>query len=182
MPDPKQLPYLIQLLEDESETIHGLILRELAAFGASLPEEISRLDPPIDDAERILVQCMVEEYQLGGTCLPEGAIGEISGKNLFTAGQVVSHKKYGYRGVIVDFDLSCQANDDWYMSNSTQPDRSQSWYHVLVHNSHHVTYVAQSNLLLDLSQQEIAHPLLKHFFIAFEKGRYIRNSKPWSGQ
>ncbi len=181
MPDPKQIPYLIRLLDDESETVHKLVLQELASFGASLPHEISRLEPPLDEAERIIVQCMVEEYQLGGRYQALDGIQFIDRRNLFENGQLVSHRRYGYRGVVVNFDLTCQADEEWYMSNSTQPEKNQPWYHILVHQSQHVTYVAQSSLLLDLSRQEIVHPLLKHFFVAFERGKYIRNSRPWPG-
>ena len=50
----------------------------------------------------------------------------------FEPGEVVQHIRYGYRGVIVDFDSACMAPDDWYQSNQTRPDRNQPWYHVLV--------------------------------------------------
>ena len=45
----------------------------------------------------------------------------------FDPGDVIQHLRYGYRGVIVDFDPSCQAPDHWYQSNQTQPDRNQAW-------------------------------------------------------
>ena len=67
----------------------------------------------------------------------------------YEPGEVIEHKRYGYRGVIVEFDSTCQAPDDWYQSNQTQPDRNQPWYHVLVDGNHKVTYVAQSNLTYD---------------------------------
>ena len=47
----------------------------------------------------------------------------------FIPGQVVYHLKYGYRGLVVDTDPTCQAPDVWYQSNQTQPDRNQPWYH-----------------------------------------------------
>ena len=48
----------------------------------------------------------------------------------FSVGQLVRHRRYGYRGVIVEVDTKCLAPDDWYGSNLTQPDRFQAWYHV----------------------------------------------------
>ena len=69
----------------------------------------------------------------------------------FSLGDVVQHLRYGYRGVIVDFDPSCKAPDHWYQSNQTQPDRNQAWYHVLVDGNQQVTYVAESNLSYDQS-------------------------------
>ena len=48
----------------------------------------------------------------------------------FFPGQIVRHKRYGYRGVVVDFDTTCQADETWYQSDNTQPVRNQPWYHV----------------------------------------------------
>jgi len=41
MPDPKQLPYLLRLLEDETPAIRETVLEELAAFGSSLEDELA---------------------------------------------------------------------------------------------------------------------------------------------
>ena len=71
------------------------------------------------------------------------------------------------------------ADENWYQSNNTQPDKEQPWYHVLVHESGSITYPAQSSLQLDESNQQITHPLLDHFFNGFEKGRHTRNDTPW---
>ncbi len=54
---------------------------------------------------------------------------------VFEPGQLVLHRRYGYRGVVVERDEFCQADDAWYSKNQTQPDRDQPWYHVLVNES-----------------------------------------------
>ncbi len=41
MPDPKQLPYLIRLLEDDTPAIRKTVLQELSAFGSSLEDELA---------------------------------------------------------------------------------------------------------------------------------------------
>jgi hypothetical protein len=41
MPDPRQLPYLIRLLEDDTPAIRETVLKELSAFGASLEDELA---------------------------------------------------------------------------------------------------------------------------------------------
>jgi heat shock protein HspQ len=97
----------------------------------------------------------------------------------FRIGQLVAHRRYGYRGVIVAFDHSCTAPDDWYQSNRTQPDREQPWYHVLVHSSNSMTYAAQSSLLPDDSGQPIEHPLVDYFFSEFTDEGYVRNAQPF---
>ncbi|BBM82392.1 heat shock protein HspQ [Candidatus Uabimicrobium amorphum] len=101
---------------------------------------------------------------------------------MFHIGQLVKHTKYGYRGVVVDYDLKCKADDNWYYSNQTQPPRNQPWYHVLVHTSTHNTYVAQNNLVADTSKQKIIHPLVYYFFSEFKDGEYFRNDNNWPNQ
>ncbi|MEE9186520.1 MAG: transglutaminase-like domain-containing protein [Bacteroidota bacterium] len=42
MPDPKQLPYLLKLLDDDSLLVREIVLKELASFGPALEEELAR--------------------------------------------------------------------------------------------------------------------------------------------
>ena len=106
---------------------------------------------------------------------------ELSGyqKSKFVPGELVCHVRYYYRGVVVDTDFMCVADEGWYQSNKTQPEKDQPWYHVLVHESGSITYPAQSSLKLDESGEQIIHPLLDQFFSGFEEGRYVRNAIPW---
>lgn len=97
----------------------------------------------------------------------------------FAEGQLVRHLSYGYRGVIVALDLTCQASEAWYHSNKSQPERKQPWYHVLVDDATHSTYVAESNLALDDNTDCIVHPWVNDFFDGFDGGRYHRNTTPW---
>lgn len=98
---------------------------------------------------------------------------------LFAPGDLVRHKRYGYRGVVVDFDMTCQASDGWYANNQTQPPRDQPWYHVLVDGGATVTYPAQTSLEMDDSGEPIAHPLIEDYFEGFDGCRYERNDNPW---
>lgn len=97
-------------------------------------------------------------------------------------GQVVKHAIYGYRGVVVDYDLSCKATEEWYHANQTQPPSNQPWYHILVHTSTHNTYVAQNNLIADISKEKILHPFIYVFFSEFKDGAYLRNDNNWPTQ
>ncbi len=99
----------------------------------------------------------------------------------FQPGDLVHHKRYGYRGVVVAVDPNCRADDAWYQANQTQPDRDQPWYHVLVHGSVTTTYPAQESLEPDLAGGRVAHPLVALFFSEFREGRYVRNDEPWEG-
>ena len=97
----------------------------------------------------------------------------------FACGQLVKHRRYGYRGVVVEFDPNCLAPDQWYQSNQTQPDRHLPWYHVLVHDTVQITYAAQTSLAADDSNQPINHPLVEQFFSEFTGQAYVRNDTPW---
>ncbi|MFT5288231.1 MAG: heat shock protein HspQ [Planctomycetota bacterium] len=97
----------------------------------------------------------------------------------FVPGELVRHRRYGYRGVVVDFDSSCQAPNTWYQSNKSQPKRDQPWYHVLVDGSTATTYAAEDSLRLDHTRVEIQHPMLALYFGAFLNGGYERNDRPW---
>ena len=98
---------------------------------------------------------------------------------LYRLGQIVRHRRYGYRGVVVDFDLTCKADAAWYQSNQTQPDRDQPWYHVLVDGSSNATYAAQTSLEADERSDPIVHPYLELFFMEFTGDRYVRNDRSW---
>ncbi len=91
----------------------------------------------------------------------------------FGVGEVVQHRLFEYRGVIADVDATFQLSDEWYeeMARSSPP-KDAPWYHVLVHDAEHMTYVAERNLESDPAPRPIQHPLLDHYFAAFEDGRY----------
>lgn len=99
----------------------------------------------------------------------------------FAPGQIVHHRRYGYRGVVVDFDVRCRADEAWYKKNRTQPNRDQPWYHVLVDCSTVITYEAQTSLEPDTTGKLVNHPLMLELFEAFEGGRYERNDVLWPG-
>jgi heat shock protein HspQ len=62
----------------------------------------------------------------------------------FSVGELIHHRLFDYRGVIVDVDQSFQGTDEWYQSVAkSRPPRDEPWYHVLVHDSEHSTYVAE---------------------------------------
>lgn len=90
----------------------------------------------------------------------------------FQVGDVIHHRRYGYRGAVFGRDPSCAADEAWYQKNQTQPARDQPWYHVLVHGHTHTTYVAESSLEPDPTREPIVHPLLEKFFSTFLRGKY----------
>jgi heat shock protein HspQ len=94
-------------------------------------------------------------------------------RNKFHAGQVIHHKLFDYRGVIVGVDQTFQLSEDWYATVArSRPPKDQPWYHVLVHGAQQTTYVAERNLEHDSSGEPIDHPLLETFFDKFNGGFY----------
>ena len=91
----------------------------------------------------------------------------------FSRGQLIRHKRFGYRGVIVDVDATFQLSEDWYDEVArSRPPKDQPWYHVLVDESETMTYVAQRHLENESSPEPIRHPMLNQFFSSFRRGRY----------
>lgn len=92
----------------------------------------------------------------------------------FSVGQLVIHKLFNYRGVIIDVDPDFQGTEDWYNRVAlTRPPRDKPWYRVLVHNASHETYVAERNLEMDDSGNPVNHPMIEHIFRDFVDGKYI---------
>ena len=60
---------------------------------------------------------------------------------------------------------------------TSRPPKDKPWYHVLVHDAQHMTYVAERNLEPDLSGEPIRHPLIDQFFSGFENGLYRPKQK-----
>ena len=93
----------------------------------------------------------------------------------FSVGELVRHRLFHYRGVIVDVDQNFQATEQWYQAVAkSRPPKNRPWYHVLVHQSDHSTYVAEQNLETDEVLEAIDHPMVDQFFCRFENGKYVR--------
>ena len=61
MTDAKQLPYLLDLLDDESPLVRETVTRELAAFGPNIYESIRSLPIEINPRERALLNSILEK-------------------------------------------------------------------------------------------------------------------------
>ena len=93
----------------------------------------------------------------------------------FRVGQMIHHKLFDYRGVIFDADVSFQGSDAWYEAMArSRPPKDEPWYHVLVHDAEHTTYVAERNLEPDLTGEPINHPALGQLFEELRDGLYVR--------
>ena len=71
----------------------------------------------------------------------------------FAIGQVVRHRHYPFRGVIVDVDPVFNNTEEWYdaIPEEVRPHKDQPFYHLLAENddSTYMAYVSEQNLLVD---------------------------------
>ncbi len=96
----------------------------------------------------------------------------------FSIGDLVHHKLFDYRGVIVDVDPRLMLSDEWYETVArTRPPKDQPWYRVLVHDANHETYVAERNLEADPSGAPVRHPLIETCFRSFTDGHYLTTGR-----
>ncbi|MCH7486491.1 MAG: heat shock protein HspQ [Proteobacteria bacterium] len=96
----------------------------------------------------------------------------------FRPGQLIHHKLFEYRGVIVDVDPGFQGTEEWYASVArSRPPRDQPWYHVLVHGQDLNTYVAERNLEPDETGEPVQHVEIGTFFEGMGDGGYIIRRK-----
>jgi len=94
----------------------------------------------------------------------------------FAVGQLIQHKLFHYRGVIADVDPIFSGSDDWYERvATTRPPKDKPWYHILVDDGEHNTYVSELNLEADGSMQAVDHPLVSELFVDFVDGKYVMN-------
>lgn len=96
----------------------------------------------------------------------------------FCVGELVHHRLFDYRGVIIDVDSEFNGSEEWYQQMArTRPPKDRPWYRVLVDESDHQTYVAQRNLGTEPDPRPIRHPLVGVYFSEFRGGLYIPRSK-----
>ena len=99
---------------------------------------------------------------------------------LFNIGDIVKHKIYPFRGVIVDVDPEFSNTEDWYQSIPAEirPSKEQPYYHLMAENTDtfYSAYVSQQNLINDGKNGPVDHPDLDQIFNGIHKGKYLLKS------
>ena len=96
----------------------------------------------------------------------------------FRPGQLIHHRLFEYRGVIVDVDPHFRGTEEWHANVArSQPPKDQPWYHILVHGQDLNTYVAERNLEPDETGEPIHHVEIGMFFEGMGDGGYIPRRK-----
>ena len=99
---------------------------------------------------------------------------------LFNIGDIVKHRIYPFRGVIVDVDPEFSNTEEWYQSIPAEirPSREQPYYHLMAENTEtfYTAYVSQQNLVNDGENGPLEHPDLEEIFSGMDHGKYhLRN-------
>ncbi len=97
----------------------------------------------------------------------------MTGTAKFAVGQIVRHRKFGYRGAVYGVDAEFALSAEWYEEVArSRPPKDQPWYHVLVDGAAHTTYVAERHLAASANTDQIEHPLLGEYFESYDGRRY----------
>lgn len=96
----------------------------------------------------------------------------------FSVGQLIHHRLFDYRGVVIDVDPYFHGSDDWYESVArSRPPKESPWYHVLVDGFEHRTYVAERNLEPDETGGPVEHPDVTDYFDVLGDTGYVLKHK-----
>ena len=98
----------------------------------------------------------------------------------FNIGDVVKHRLYKFRGVIVDIDPEFSNTEEWYQSipEDSRPRKDQPFYHLLAENNEvtYEAYVSEQNLMVDNSKEPVRHPLINEVFSEKRGSGYYKPS------
>lgn len=100
----------------------------------------------------------------------------------FHVGQVIRHKLWNYRGVIIGWDETMTASDQWTQANHHDKKHRHEMpnYAILVdvrdRAGNQVTYVSEENLEV-ISNTKIVHEILEEYFSDFDGSLYL--ARPW---
>ena len=96
---------------------------------------------------------------------------------MFNIGDIVKHRIYPFRGVIVDVDPEFSNTEEWYQSipADLRPSKKQPFYHLMAENSEtfYSAYVSQQNIIMDSDNGTVDHPDLEQMFSGIQKGKYL---------
>ena len=90
----------------------------------------------------------------------------------FNIGDLVVHKRQGYRAVVIDVDPLFQASGRYNPQAIKRPFATRNpWYRLLVDHSSQMTYVEECLLVFDTNAQGIDNPNINHY-LENEEGIY----------
>ncbi|XP_012953337.2 F-box only protein 21 isoform X1 [Anas platyrhynchos] len=101
----------------------------------------------------------------------------------FSVGQVIVHKRLGYSGVIVGWDVKAKAPEKWLQHKyppAKQDVRDTPHYRILINKANgfgkSTTYIPEEEITIIMGL-EVHHPDMKAYFSGYDGSKYIM--QPW---
>lgn len=101
----------------------------------------------------------------------------------FSVGQVIVHKRFGYSGVIVGWDVKAKAPEEWLQHKyppEKQDVKDTPHYRILINNASgfgkSTAYVPEEEIKTTVGLQ-VHHPDVKVYFCGYDGSKYIL--QPW---
>jgi len=95
----------------------------------------------------------------------------------FGIGEVVHHRLFPFRGVVVGVDPTFSHSEEWWQSipEDLRPSKDQPYYHLLAENAQttYTAYVSEQNLISDQTGKPCRHPQIDEHFVGFKAGAYV---------
>lgn len=86
----------------------------------------------------------------------------------FMLGEIVRHKVFPFRGVVIDVDPEYANTEEWWnaIPADIRPERDQPFYHLLAENdeTEYVAYVSEQNLVHDENEAPLRNPNIGRLF------------------
>ncbi|CVI61980.1 MULTISPECIES: heat shock protein HspQ [Agrobacterium] len=94
----------------------------------------------------------------------------------FMLGEIVRHKVFPFRGVVIDVDPEYANTEEWWnaIPAEIRPDRDQPFYHLLAENeeTEYVAYVSEQNLVHDENETPLRNPNIGRIFDKAPNGEW----------
>ncbi|XP_035178187.1 F-box only protein 21-like isoform X2 [Oxyura jamaicensis] len=101
----------------------------------------------------------------------------------FSVGQVIVHKRLGYSGVIVGWDVKAKAPEEWLQHKyppAKQDVKDTPHYRILINKANgfgkSTTYIPEEEITIIMGL-EVHHPDMKAYFSGYDGSKYIM--QPW---
>ncbi|NXN44281.1 FBX21 protein, partial [Rhinoptilus africanus] len=101
----------------------------------------------------------------------------------FSVGQVIVHKRFGYSGVIVGWDVKAKAPEEW-LRHKYPPEKQDlkdtPHYRILINKANgfgkSTAYIPEEEITIIMGL-EVHHPDMKAYFSGYDGSKYIM--QPW---
>ncbi|NXQ80617.1 FBX21 protein, partial [Nyctibius grandis] len=101
----------------------------------------------------------------------------------FSVGQVIFHKRFGYSGVIVGWDVKAKAPEEWLQHKyppAKQGLKDTPHYRILINKANgsgkSTAYIPEEEITIIMGL-EVHHPDMKAYFSGYDGSKYIM--QPW---